>query len=121
MMCMSHRLVSRLTVVFALSFSTAALAHHGWTLYDQKKTLTFDGTITKYTYGNPHGTASLEVDGKTWHVVLAPPSRMKARGLSEEMLAAGTKARVVGYPHRKHAAEMRAERITIDDKTVELR
>ncbi len=121
MIRMSHRPLSLLTVVFALLCSTAALAHHGWTSYDQKKTLTFDGTITEYTYGNPHGTANLEVDGKTWQVVLAPPSRMKARGLSEEMLETGTKARVVGYPHRQNATEMRAERITIDEKTVELR
>jgi len=28
---------------------------------------------------------------------------------------------VVGYPHRTNPEEMRAERITIDGKTVELR
>jgi hypothetical protein len=36
-------------------------------------------------------------------------------------LKAGTTATVVGYPHREKADEMRAERITIDGKTVELR
>jgi len=33
------------------------------------------------------------------------------------MLKAGTKASVVGYPNRSDPGEMRAERITIGDKT----
>jgi hypothetical protein len=37
------------------------------------------------------------------------------------MLQVGTAARVVGYPHRTQADEMRAERLTINGKTVELR
>jgi hypothetical protein len=37
------------------------------------------------------------------------------------MLTAGTMATVVGYPNRTDPDEMRAERITIGDKTAELR
>jgi hypothetical protein len=37
------------------------------------------------------------------------------------MLTAGATATVHGYPHRTEADELRAERITIGDKTVELR
>ena len=59
--------------------------------------------------------------GKTWLAVLAPPSRMKSRGLSEEMLKVGTTATVVGYPHRENPDEVRAERITVAGKTIELR
>jgi hypothetical protein len=63
----------------------------------------------------------LEVPGKTWLVVLAPPSRMERRGLSATALRVGETATVVGYPSRSDPDEMRAERITIDGKTVELR
>ena len=59
--------------------------------------------------------------GKVWVVVLAPPSRMENRGLPRDMLKVGTTATVVGYPSRTDQEEMRAERITIGDKTVELR
>jgi hypothetical protein len=97
------------------------VAHHGWSSYHEDKPLTVDGTITASTYGNPHGTAKLESEGKTWDVVLAPTSRMQTRGLTEAMLQKGTKARVVGYQHKTVATEMRAERITIDGKTIELR
>ena len=96
-------------------------AHHGWSSYDGSKELTLDGVIKASGYEHPHGHVQLEVPGKTWLVVLAPPSRMTNRGLPSEMLRPGTKARVVGYPSRTDANEMRAERITIADKTVELR
>jgi len=37
------------------------------------------------------------------------------------MLKAGNSATVVGYANRNKPDELRAERITIDDKTTELR
>ncbi len=114
-----RRSAAALLVIFGIA--TAAVAHHGWSAYDETKPLTVDGTIRSSTWGNPHGTARVEADGKTWDVVLAPTSRMQARGLSEAMLAAGTRARIVGYAHKQQANEMRAERITIGEKTVELR
>ena len=98
-----------------------ALAHHGWSSYDASQELRLTGVIRESGYEHPHGHVRLEADGKTWLVVLAPPSRMEHRGLTQAMLAVGTKATVVGYPKRSDPGEMRAERITIADKTVELR
>ena len=97
-------------------------AHHGWSGYDSDKTLTLTGTIRESGYEHPHGHVRLEVTGdRTWLVVLAPPSRMERRGLLASALAVGTKATVVGYPSRSDPNELRAERITVDGKTVELR
>ena len=99
-------------------------AHHGWSHYDGSKTLNLTGVIRESRYNNPHGFVRLQVDGeqgKVWYVVLAPPARMERRGLKRGMLRAGTTATVVGYPHRQKPDEMRAERITIGDKTTELR
>jgi hypothetical protein len=110
-----------LTLV-ALSLAAAtAFAHHGWSSYDSGKELTLTGTIKDSGYEHPHGGVKLETPGKTWNVVLAPPSRMENRGLKRDMLAPGTRATVVGYPHRTDADELRAERITIAGKTTELR
>jgi hypothetical protein len=95
--------------------------HHGWSNYDQTKPLNVKGKIIEMDYENPHGMIKLEVAKKKWTVVLAPPSRMESRGLTKDMLKVGTTATVVGYPHLKVKNEMRAERITIDDKTTELR
>ena len=105
------------------TFATVALAHHGWSEYDQKTPLTVPGTITESSYTNPHGTIKLRASegGKTWDVVLAPVARMQARGLSEAMVKPGTVVTVLGYPHRKVDTEMRAENITVDKKKIELR
>jgi hypothetical protein len=95
--------------------------HHGWSGYDSGQTLNLTGTIEESGYEHPHGYIKLTVREKVWLVVLAPPSRMENRGLPRSMLQTGTQASVVGYPSRSDAHEMRAERITIDSKTVELR
>jgi hypothetical protein len=46
---------------------------------------------------------------------------MEFRGLGKEMLAPGGTASVEGYPNRNKPDELRAERITIQGKTTELR
>jgi len=99
-----------------------ARAHHGWSGYDGDKSLTLTGVIRESGYEHPHGHVRLEVPGdRTWLVVLAPPSRMDRRGLPATALTVGTKATVVGYPSRSDPLELRAERITVNGKTVELR
>jgi hypothetical protein len=103
----------------ALSFP--AYAHHGWSEYDSGNTLNLTGTIKEAGYEHPHGHVRLETPDKTWFVVLAPPSRMERRGLSQASLKPGTRVTVVGYPNRSKPEEMRAERIVVNDKTVELR
>ena len=96
-------------------------AHHGWSGYDVTKEMTLAGTIKEAGYEHPHGHVRLEVPGKVWLVVLAPPTRMESRGLPAAKLRVGGKATVVVYPRRSNEDEMRAERITIEGATVELR
>ena len=107
-------------LLLAVGVSPVA-AHHGWSSYDSTKELTLTGSIKEAGYEHPHGHVRLSVPGRTWLVVLAPPTRMERRGLPASMLKVGTAATVVGYPHRSVEDELRAERITIDGKTVELR
>lgn len=104
----------------ALVASTAS-AHHGWSEYDADKPLTLSGTIAESGYLQPHGYVRLKTADKSWLVVLAPPGRMENRGLPKADLAVGKQATVHGYPHRSKPAELRAERITIGDKSTELR
>ena len=116
----AHAVVAVVVLSVVLGAAGAA-GHHGWSGYDAGTTLTLTGTIKESGYEHPHGFVRLETPDKTWNVVLAPPSRMENRGLSRDLLVPGAKATVVGYPHRKEQEEMRAERISIDGKTVELR
>jgi hypothetical protein len=104
-----------------LVFSAGTLAHHGWSEYQADKPLDLTGTIEQAGYEQPHGFVRLKTANKTWLVVLAPPSRMENRGLARETLVPGQRATVHGYPHRSKGDEMRAENITIEGKTTELR
>ena len=110
-------------VLFAgvLALPVAVFAHHGWSEYDSSRELKLTGKIVEAGYEHPHGHVSLDAAGKIWQVVLAPPSRMERRGLEKGALKPGATATVVGYPNRNKPEEMRAERIIIDGKTVELR
>ena len=98
-----------------------ALGHHGWSEYDASQPLRLTGTIVESGYEHPHGHVQLETPGKTWRVVLAPPSRMERRGLEKAALKPGALVTVEGYPNRAKPQEMRAERISVRDKVVELR
>ena len=104
-----------------LAIPAGAAAHHGSTSYDEKKVIKIRTSLSDVKWGNPHGSANVRYKKVTWHVVLAPVSRMEARGLTQEMI--GPKKQVVleGYPRRDGTREMRIERVTAAGKTVELR
>lgn len=96
-------------------------AHHGWSAYDSSKAMNFTAKVLKSSYENPHGSLQVEHQGKTWTVVLAPVSRMEARGLTAEMIKPGAEVQILGYPLKDNKSELRAESITVNTKKVELR
>ena len=110
-----------LLAVLFFMVSIPVTAHHGWSEYDSSKVLKMTGKIVESGYEHPHGHIRFEAPGKTWTVTLAPPSRMENRGLPKDWLKPGAAATVEGYPNRNKPEEMRAERITINGKTIELR
>ena len=142
---MTHRRLSRdggahpwLSLLAALALAltvtiTPVQAHHGWSGYDSSTLLALTGTILEVQYGNPHVMVTLEVPAEPEEdgtiedppavisVVMAPPFRSESRGLPQAMLVPGTVATYEGYLHRTETLELRAERITIGDLTVELR
>ena len=99
----------------------AALAHHGWGSYDAAKKFVVTSAVERLNWTNPHVHIDIKHQGANWEVVLAPPFRMDARGLSPAMLKQGASVSVEGYPSTKTPHEMRAERITVAGKTYELR
>jgi len=110
-----------LGALFLSLFASLAQAHHGWSAYDAGQTLTLEVPLKTVNYRNPHADVTVEHDGKTWDVILAPISRLQARGLPESDLSVGKTVTIVGYPRKDGSAEIRAERIIVDGRTVELR
>jgi hypothetical protein len=113
---------STILLTFAAILSVSAVsAHHGWGSYDASKAFAISAPVETLSWADPHARIMLKYDGAVWEATLAPLSRMQARGLSEEMLKPGTPVVVLGYPSTRNQHEMRAERITVAGKTVELR
>jgi len=113
--------MKRVFAVVGLAFPLSVFGHHGWSEYDSSKALRLTGKVVQSGYEHPHGHVRLEAPGKTWSVVLAPPSRMERRGLEKGALKPGAVVTVEGYANRGKPGEMRAERISVQGKTVELR
>lgn len=111
----------RLALAAALLVATPAVAHHGWGSYDAAKIFTITAPVEHLDWSNPHAHLQLRHQGEMWEATLAPLSRMQLRGLTEAMLKPGTTVAVEGYPSTRTPREMRAERITVAGKTVELR
>jgi hypothetical protein len=115
--------MKRVTALLLVSVAVAApaAAHHGWGSYDAAKPVTVTGPILTSKYENPHATLTVRASDKVWTVTLAPTSRMTSRGALMQVVAVGKTVSAYGYPSTVEKDEMRAERITVDGKTYEMR
>ncbi len=116
-----NRILAVAALAVAVIAPAAALAHHGWSSYDATKTIKVTAPLIDVAWRNPHGEAKVAYQGRTWAVILAPVSRMEARGLTQAMLAPGKRVTLEGYPRTDGTPEMRIERVIAEGKTVELR
>jgi hypothetical protein len=110
-----------LAVFSSIAVPAAVLAHHGWSSYDAGKITKISGPALSVKWENPHGEITMNHDGGAWVIALAPTARMESRGLSRDALTQGKNVTVDAYPRSDGTKEMRAERIIVDGKTIELR
>lgn len=118
---MKTSLIPILGAVPLAAFTVPATAHHGWGSYDATKPVTVTAVIDQLTLENPHGMMVLMLDGKQWHVTLAPLHRMNARGATSDIVKQGLEVTAHGYPKRDGTPEFRAEWIELGGKRYELR
>jgi hypothetical protein len=110
-----------LALLFILLPVLPAAAHHGWGDYNVKKRLVLEGEVVAVAYGYPHVSVELQDGIKTLHVILAPPSRMERRGVLPDELVVGLRMTVIGYGSKSETAEMLAETIMLNGRTVTMR
>ena len=115
---MTRRTALLLALIAAIG---PAAAHHGWGSYDAANPVTVAGPILTSKYEKPHVTLTVQGGDKVWTITLAPTSRMVNRGALVELDSVGTNISAHGYPATPEKDEMRAERITVDGKTIEMR
>jgi uncharacterized protein DUF6152 len=107
-----------ITTALVASLALASLAPVS---YDASKPITVDGKVMTSKFENPHVTVTVQGKDKVWTVTLAPTSRMVSRGAVQDLVAVGKTVSAYGYPSTREPDEMRAERITVDGKTFEMR
>ena len=80
--------VARILTVAALAIAcgTAARAHHSHAMFDMTREVGVTGTVTSFSYRNPHVFLYLDVkgeDGKVtpWSVEMSNISNMERRGI----------------------------------------
>ena len=115
-------MLTRILVATAIAATPAALlAHHGWSSYDDTRTLTVKAPLTAVTWGNPHGAAKVRWQKRTWDVVLAPPTRIQRAGLTRAAVPRGTRVTARGHRHRDpRQLEMKTERLIVGNRTFDL-
>ena len=72
---------------------TPVLAHHSFAMFDQRKVMTLEGTVTQFQWTNPHSFIEMDVTAggrKThWSIELNSPNNLKRQGWSRAALKPG--------------------------------
>jgi hypothetical protein len=102
-----------------LAAATPLLAHHSWPV-DFSKEVTVKGTVTEYSWGNPHVMIGLEVrtdDGKMekWSVGGPSTTRMAANGWGKDSLKMGDVITGTGYQFADGQRILRLQKIVMPD------
>jgi hypothetical protein len=90
-------------VMAALLFSTVALAHHSFTMFDFTKETTLTGTIKEFQWTNPHTFTWIDVPNEaggvdTYGIEGMSPNFLGRRGWSKNTLKPGDKVTIIIYP-----------------------
>ena len=118
---MSRRLFNLVVAVVVLTITAPLVAHHSFTAeFDDKKTITLKGTITKVQLTNPHGWVFLNVkdkDGKVenWAIETGAPLQLVRRGGDKKSLAIGTELIVDGWLARDGSKTVNGRTIKFGD------
>ena len=106
-------------VLELVSLSASLSAHHSWPV-TYEKLVTVKGTVTAFSWVNPHPMISLDVpsaDGKIekWSVGGPAITQMERNGWSPTTLKVGDVITGVGYQFGDGQKIIRLERVTLPD------
>lgn len=94
-------------------------AHHSWPV-SRSRLVTVKGTVTAFTWSNPHPMISLEVQGEngateTWSIGGPALNRMTRNGWSNTTLEVGDVITGVGYQFADGSKVIRLEKVVLAD------
>jgi len=107
-------------VAAVLTLGRPAVAHHGVAAYDLGKTTNVAGTVTGFTFENPHAMVTIEMkDDKgtltKWEGELTSPNNLVRSGWSRMTLKPGDRITLSGNPAKTGSSYLWVRRITLAD------
>ena len=96
------------------------LAHHGQAEWDNTKSLTLKGTVTKFNWVNPHVTIEWDVkdtNGETvhWIAELSSPGNIGREGWHHDSLKPGDEVTVYCHPAKNGRPVANVQRVEFAD------
>jgi hypothetical protein len=93
------------TILMIGMCSTLVYAHHAAAGIDRTKTVTIEGTVKQFKWGNPHSWLDLEVVNSKgtvdlWSLEMTSPAFLVRAGWKSTTLKAGDKVKAVARPFR---------------------
>ena len=90
-------------LVIAAFISSSVYAHHSAAGVDRTKTVTVEGTVKQFKWGNPHSWLEVEVPNSKggtdiWNFEMNPPAFLVRSGWKSSSVKAGDKIKVSGRP-----------------------
>jgi len=91
--------------VALLLVSLQVAAHHSGSMYDDERSIKFQGTVVKFKWANPHVYIEIETkndtgENVTWFIEGLAPTGMVANGWTRMSLVPGEEITVTGSPAR---------------------
>jgi hypothetical protein len=107
-------------LVLALAGPAPAIAHHGAASFDTTMEVTLKGTVTEWTWFNPHCFLKFDVKGedgtvKNWAVEAGNPTDMTKRGWSRNVFKPGDQVTVTLQPVKTGAPIGRIRTVMLAD------
>ena len=104
----------------AVAFSAPAWVHHSGAMFDGEKVITISGTVTEFSWTNPHASFRVDVpntDGKleSWAIEMNSPNNLVHEGWKRTSIKAGDKVTVKINPLRDGRPGGRYIGITLSD------
>ncbi len=115
---MNSRLMA-LVLVVGLSYVSVLSAHHRWPV-NRESHVTVTGTVTSFTWANPHPMIELEVEGangttETWLVGGPALNRMERNGWSPTTVQQGDVITGIGFQFADGSRVVRLDRVVLAD------
>lgn len=118
---MMTRIASAL--LLTLFASATAVAHHAFSMFDQKKQILLEGEIKEFQWANPHVWVQLLVtqpDGKVveWSIEGSSPNGLRRQGWTSKSLLPGMKVKLLTNPLKNGDAGGSLVNVTLPDGTL---